>query len=522
MSTGRTIYATNPLIRMFYSQLDARFKPHYEIEAEHIESLFLKKFVQQHETYSQVVQSSLDTVENEPLGVYIAPFTAREVNNLRQECNDEEALQEIIDAGKRENMIEDPLTERDMQVIKNVLKSLKKDGLLYNALIENHTYDSTNLKSYSELDKKIIVMASLEAAGLLPVIQYVICDSLLTGGRGCGQTATSTKNTPAALIQELSPVFAATGFTLDDFFSLCRTKVVLHKSIMEMAIELDSPEILLAVMNKDKFQTNDIKQPQDSFLRQSIEQLVNANHKTAIKKRIHSDIVASRIVNSTSTNEPAVPKPGTKIAGPHTAAAGDTVLWASEKVTPTHNKIPTPKGKMAREPSMIALSPYGSGRLHLHASKAIMSLPDAILCHLVSAVSKIIYAAETYLKKYPQPVKRITGIHTHQEDAQTLVSSGKKFHEDILTAATADVAKIAQNFLLAFDASTSKLSAGELTQLVLTQKILKPISLAARTINNRNCDKNTAADVKNSLEHLAGLSISTAASSRAGIGYNTQ
>jgi hypothetical protein len=495
MSTGRTIFATDPLIRMFYSQLDARFKPKHESEAEHIESLFLKKLVQQQDVYTQIVQSSLTTIENEPLGVNIAPLNARDIDNLQQEYNDEEQIQALIKAGKRENLIEDALSERDMQIITNILRNLKKDGLLYNVLVENHAYGTSN-KLYSELDRKTVVMVALQNAGLLPVIQYVICDSLLTGGRGCGQAGTSVTKTPAALIQELSPLIAATGFTWDDFFILGNQTVVLHKSIIEMAIALDSPEILLAVMRKDKFVAKDIEQPQDRFVNESIEDLVIASGKKAIEQCMHADIIASRA---------AVPSPKKE---PATTILANITSWATEKLTPTHHKMSAASEKRARAPATIALSPYGSGSLHLHASKAIKPLPDNILCLLVSAVSNIIYAAEKYIEKYPQPVKKIVGKHSHQKAAALLVSSGKKFHEEIIIAAATDVAKIALKFLLTFNASTSNLSTGELSKLVLTQKTLQAISLAARTIKNRNCDNNTAVTVKNSLEYLSGLSVS--------------
>jgi hypothetical protein len=489
------------LERIIYSQLDLRLDA---------QTSFEKKLIKQHEHYTQAVQTSLDTEPGQPLGVSYIPLTQRDIDNLYAHYDDEDQIRALIAAGKRHAIIKDVLSERDMQIITDLLKKLEKNGTLYNALVQYNNYDGA-YDSATELEKKTIIMVSLQNAGILPVIQYVICDSLLTCGLGCGQTYTSVAKNPAALIQELIPLIAATGFTLDDFFLLANQKVILHKSITEMAVTLDNPEILLAVMQKDKFLMQDIEQPQHNFLYQSIEDLVISNRKTAIKKRMYADIVASYIAH-TPKKQPEKPQN----TGQNTADTVDITSWTTERLTPTHNKMTAANNKPKNSVSTIAMSPYGSGKLHLHASRAIVPLQDTVLLLLISTVCNIIDAAEMYIEKHPKPVRKITGHHTDQEDARLLIACGKKFHEDIVTASATDTAKIALKFLLTFYASINNLlTGGELLKALLTKKILSPISLAAQTIMNRNCDEHTAVDVKTALEHLT--TLSTLPTTRAGI-----
>jgi hypothetical protein len=436
---------------------------------------FEDKLIKQSEQYSEVVQSYLDVIPGKALGVAKVPLTTREIADLPDNSDDPEKHRALVAAGKLKSPIEDTFSGRDIEAVKELLKHLKKDGKLYNALVlyaNIHTANGT----HTDAEKKSIVINCLNNAGVLPVIQYVICDSLLTGGIGCAQEP--NKQTQKNLIKELAPLIMATGLSFEDFFTLCNPRLVMHKSLLTMAAELDEPEMLLAVMgNKQAFSESDAKAICEDITKQTILNHVILNDKMAIEKRIQQDIANAK--KQRALIKP-MPKRGDLTVSKGMVQAPGGLAVDDEKITPksarnssSYKAMPTRSAASASAPSLpsIALSP-----LHLHAVKPSETLNNSTICHLIIAAANITHAAEDYLKNYPTPVGYIYS-HTHQTEARALIQLGTDFFGPIVDAEPKQYAEIASKFIAKFNRLMTKLSAGELKNNLNQPAINDPLKI---------------------------------------------
>jgi hypothetical protein len=438
---------------------------------------FETKLVKQSEQYTEVVKSYLDVIPGKALGVTKEKLNHREIMDVQSTYQDDpEKMQAIIKEGKLCSPIEDRFSERDAQAVKELLTKLKKDGALYNALIRFANIESPHGKPSTEAEKKILVMMGLHNAGVLPVIQYVICDSLLTGGMGCAQSPNN--DTLSHLARALSPLIAATGFKWSDFFMLASPAVVLHKSIYIMATELDQPDMLLAVLGKesaDTFTAKDGELAYDGFTKQTLLDYVTMTDKMAIEKRMQQDIANEKM-------RPLLPTQRSSQTAQSNSPTNLSMTPTGRKISPRQPN-PLNRFKASTPKSSASASAHPSiplGNFNLHATKNT-SFSNDCARFLVSAVAKIIYAAEKYQKIHPEPTGYIHR-HSHQKEAKQLKKDGEAFFSEIVAASPKDYVKISIAFLSKFNDFITTLSSGELSHLITEPGITKALSMAVEEI----------------------------------------
>jgi hypothetical protein len=430
------------LIKIILSHLD-----------ENGRSALENKLIPRREDFQKAVETTtLDVLPGQPLGL----TRTKSKNDLREELksiDDNNAFCLLENGDILQSCITDPLAERDMQAIKALLRALKKDSQLCDHLMQYHHHPAEETKNsndtnqsvtHTEEQRKHTVINALDHAGILPVIQYIICDSLLTGGRGCARTG----GKPADLIQDLAPLIVATGCTWDDFFKLKSPMTVLPQSLIVMASALDCPEILMAILGIKHFTHDTVNLYYDDQEVSLYNQVVAAG-KITIASRIADDL-------------------------------------AHEK---SHQKSLSPQNAEAS---------IGYHRLHLHALKTREPLNNDTILQLFTAIGQIMLAAKNYLKKYPKSQYR----HTHQPDARQIIDASRDCMKQINNKSNNACVTASITFLNTINQIYTTLSEGYLKYSLGSSEIVAPLGEVAKQLKAKGHLDKVAPTCKDTIEQF--------------------